>query len=95
MFGEWDPEGSEVRALAALRAARAQALTLEIGCGEGRLLSRIFELSPRAIGVDPSLQPLALGGRKKSLRGRLVAADAARLPFADGRFDEVILGWSL
>jgi ubiquinone/menaquinone biosynthesis C-methylase UbiE len=94
-MGEWDPEGSEVRALSAVMAPGGQALTLEIGCGEGRLLSRLCELRPRAIGVDPSLPLLAQGGGKRSIRGRLVAADATRLPFADGPFDEVIFGWSL
>ena len=93
-MGDWDPEGNEVRALSALLAAGEQALTLEIGCGSGRLLSRLCELRPRAIGVDPSLPLLAEGGRKESIRGRLVAADATLLPFRDGHFDEVVFGWS-
>jgi ubiquinone/menaquinone biosynthesis C-methylase UbiE len=93
-MGDWDPEGNEVRTLSGLLAAGGQALTLEVGCGSGRLLTRMCELRPRTIGVDPSLELLAEGGRKESLRGRLVAADATRLPFADGHFDEVVFGWS-
>ena len=95
MIGDWDPESNEVRALSDLLAAGEQALTLEVGCGSGRLLSRMCELRPRTIGVDPSLQLLAEGGRKESIRGRLVAADATRLPFRNDHFDEVIFGWSL
>ena len=74
---------------------RGQAITLEIGCGDGRLLSRLRERGERAIGIDPSPAAIARGAARGSVRGRLVVADAMALPFADGAFDQVILGWSL
>jgi SAM-dependent methyltransferase len=93
--GDWDPEWNEIRALQALMVGRAQAITLEIGCGDGRLLSRLGERGERAIGVDASLPAIARGAAQSSARGRLVVADALTLPFADGAFDQAILGWSL
>ncbi len=93
--GDWDPEWNEIRALQALMICRAQAITHEIGCGDGRLLSRLRERGERAIGIDPSLPAIARGAARSSVRGCLVVADALALPFADGAFDQAILGWSL
>ena len=91
--GDWDPECNEIRALEALMIGRA--ITLEIGCGDGRLLSRLRERGERAIGIDPSLAVIARGAARSSARGRFVVADALALPFADDAFDQAILGWSL
>ena len=74
---------------------RAQAVTLEIGCGDGRLLSRLRKRGERVIGIDPSLPAVARGAVQSSVRGRFVVADALSLPFANGAFDQAILGWSL
>jgi SAM-dependent methyltransferase len=74
---------------------KAHALTLEIGCGDGRLLGRLRQRGERVIGVEPGLEAIARGGGNASIHGRLVAADALQLPFADGTFDQAIFGWSL
>jgi SAM-dependent methyltransferase len=63
-----------------------QRATLEIGCGEGRVTRDLVARGHRVTGVDaaPSLLKAAC---ELDARSDYVLADAARLPFATGRFD--------
>jgi SAM-dependent methyltransferase len=70
-------------------------LTLDVGCGEGRLARDLAALGHRVVALDlaPSLVRLAAeaGG---GLLG-VVRADAARLPVPDGAVDLVVAFMSL
>jgi len=66
------------------------ARVLEIGCGNGNGLCILREQfgAAQTCGVD--LDPRQLRrARRRSAGSTLIAADAARLPFADGSFDAV------
>lgn len=62
---------------------------LDVACGTGALLEAVRERWPGAagVGVDLSLEMLAIARRRLPPAVALVAADAGRLPFADGAFD--------
>jgi ubiquinone/menaquinone biosynthesis C-methylase UbiE len=65
---------------------------LELGCGYGRIISGLAVRARTVVGVDTSLDNLALA--TKELAGLrhclLVGMDAALLGFRDGRFDWVV-----
>jgi malonyl-CoA O-methyltransferase len=78
----WDATPSpivalEQRALGPWIDALAARRVVDVGCGTGRWTGRLD-----AIGVDLSPAMLAVAARKAGLRGRLAAADAARLPLS-------------
>jgi SAM-dependent methyltransferase len=58
-------------------------LTLDIGCGEGRVSRDLRELGHRVVGVDQSPSMIA-AAREADPEGEYVEADAAALPFEDG-----------
>jgi SAM-dependent methyltransferase len=61
-------------------------LTLDLGCGEGRLTRDLAALGHRVIGVD--LSPAMLtAAREADPTGEYVEADVARLPFDDDAAD--------
>lgn len=62
---------------------------LEVACGAGLGLSLIASRARTATGVDLSTRNLAVAARE--VPGRLIAADAAALPFADASFDVIAL----
>ena len=63
--------------------------TLELGCGEGRVVRDLTTRGHRVVGLDSS--PTLLGyAREADPSGRYVLADAARVPFADDAFDLVV-----
>ena len=63
--------------------------TLELGCGEGRVVRDLTRRGHRVVGLDAS--PTLLGhARGADPAGRYVLADAARVPFADEAFDLVV-----
>jgi SAM-dependent methyltransferase len=67
----------------------AGRLTLELGCGEGRVVRDLTTRGHRVVGLDSS--PTLLGhAREADPSGRYVLADAARVPFADDAFDLVV-----
>lgn len=75
--------------------ACAPARVLDMATGSGDLAAAIAKACPQAeiIGGDFCLPMLA----EAKLRGvpRLIAADGMRLPFADGVFDVVTIGFGL
>jgi SAM-dependent methyltransferase len=67
---------------------------LEVGIGTAAVALPLSELTCRAVvGIDLSLPMLERGAER--LPGRVAQADAYRLPFADGPFEEVVLAWVL
>lgn len=61
----------------------------DVGCGTGELLHRLLEREPsvRGIGLDLSIEMLAVARKKIGATAALVTADAARLPLATGSLD--------
>ena len=62
---------------------------LDIGCGEGRVLSELPAVAER-VGVDTD-EDLIEAARRADPRARYLAISGGRLPFDDGHFDAVIL----
>ena len=69
-------------------------LTLDVGCGEGRVSRDLRELGHRVVGVDLSAT-MVEAARDADPAGEYVVADAASLPFPDGHADVVISFMSL
>jgi SAM-dependent methyltransferase len=63
--------------------------TLEVGCGEGRVVRDLAARGHRVTGVDASPTLLGLAAEADPDR-EFVLADAAALPFDDGAFDLVV-----
>lgn len=64
---------------------------LEVGIGTGRIAVPLASRVARYAGADLSAAMLGkLAAKRVGLPIDLVRADAARLPFADGRFDAVV-----
>lgn len=64
-------------------------LTLDVGCGEGRVTRDLQALGYRVVGVDASASMIA-AAREADPGGEYVEADAAALPFEDGSADLVV-----
>jgi ubiquinone/menaquinone biosynthesis C-methylase UbiE len=69
-------------------------LTVDIGCGEGRLTRDLAALGHRIVGVDAS-RTLIEAARAESPELEFVEADAASLPLEDGVADLAIAFMSL
>ncbi|HEX9286204.1 MAG TPA: bifunctional demethylmenaquinone methyltransferase/2-methoxy-6-polyprenyl-1,4-benzoquinol methylase UbiE [Thermoanaerobaculia bacterium] len=96
MHRKWKREG--VR-LAIDGLARRPARVLDLCCGTGDMsfLAETMGAS-RVIGADFTLPMLAVArsrARKVTSRAAFAAADALRLPFRDGVFDAVTVGYGL
>jgi SAM-dependent methyltransferase len=64
-------------------------LTLEVGCGEGRVARDLAARGHRVVALDAS-PTLAASAAAADPAGRYLVADAAALPFPDERFDLVV-----
>lgn len=64
-------------------------LTLEIGCGEGRVARDLARLGHRVVAVDSS-RTLLRYAKEADASGEYLLADAAALPFAGGAFHLVV-----
>ncbi|MBL0212199.1 MAG: class I SAM-dependent methyltransferase [Holophagaceae bacterium] len=92
-----DPGGLVARRLRSL-APMANRRVLELGCGTGRYLRELAPCAQLYLGVEPSLNMLALArpaafgipGRPLLLRGR-----GESLPFKTGTFGMVFAAWVL
>jgi SAM-dependent methyltransferase len=73
---------------------RPGRLTVDIGCGEGRLTRHLKELGHRIVGVDSSPSMVAAARESDPLMD-VRLTDAAALPFADGSADLAIAFMSL
>jgi SAM-dependent methyltransferase len=65
------------------------ALTLDLGCGEGRGSRDLVARGHRVVGIDASAT-LVRYARDADRRGRYLLGDGAALPFPDGSFDLVV-----
>jgi len=84
------------RALA-LANLRPGVVVVDVGCGRGEALLHVARRGGHGIGVDFSVEGLALARRTLALAGQelpaahLVAGDAGHLPVGDGCADRVLL----
>jgi SAM-dependent methyltransferase len=69
-------------------------LTVDLGCGEGRLLRDLAALGHHVVGVD-SAPTMARAAAQAPGSARVVVADAARLPLGTGTADLVVAFMSL
>lgn len=77
----------------------AERRVLDLGCGDGRLALGIASLASSVAGLDPDPASIASAkdaARRQGARNvRFAVGAAQRLPYGDGRFDVVILSWTL
>jgi SAM-dependent methyltransferase len=66
---------------------------LDVGAGWGRMAALYAELGLEAMYVEPS--GLGAGLIQRSQPGRVTRSTGEALPFADGLFDAVLIGWVL
>jgi ubiquinone/menaquinone biosynthesis C-methylase UbiE len=64
---------------------------LDVGCGTGAQLNESSRLGVETVGVDTSISMLMAAQAKCGGSASFALADGGRLPFADGRFDLVII----
>ena len=69
----------------------SSSLVLELGCGYGRVLEQLSRLQAMLVGIDTSLQNLAMARSYIAGHGNvtLLLMDAVRLGFPSGLFDVV------
>lgn len=95
MHRKWKRETVRV----ALEGLRASPRLLDLCCGTGDMCFDAAELGAGSIvGADFTLPMLSVARRRaRSIARRpdLVAADALRLPFRDGAFDAITIGYGL
>jgi malonyl-CoA O-methyltransferase len=60
---------------------------VDVGCGTGRWLSLAREAGADVLGFDLTREMLTRAAAKPALKGKLVCADAQRLPIADATAD--------
>jgi SAM-dependent methyltransferase len=72
-----------------------QGLTLDVGCGEGRVSRDLSRLGHRVVGVDASPAMAASAASHPEGGALVVVGDAAALPVADGVADCVVAFMSL
>jgi len=96
-----DPEGEELRALAAFVEASSGLQVLEVGCGDGRLTRRYAAQVARVTAIDPDGDDILHAQDKlpAELRDRVefqaVGIEEYRLSSGAPSFDLVLLAWSL
>jgi ubiquinone/menaquinone biosynthesis C-methylase UbiE len=66
----------------------AHGLTLEIGCGEGRVARQLASRAHNVVAVDSS--PTLAVAREADAQSAYLVADATALPFADATFQTVV-----
>ena len=93
-----DPEGAELETLERFVSLGWDRL-LDVGCGDGRLTTRLAKSAKETIGIDPVAADVERGWRTipPGLRPRMTLAVGAgeHLPFSYGAFEMVFFSWSL
>src|SRR5262245_27671500 len=83
----------------ALSGVSRQARVLDLCCGSGDLCFLAEELGARSVvGVDFTLPMLEVARRRRragNRTSRFIEADALKLPFPDGAFDVLTIGYGL
>ena len=69
-------------------------LTLDVGCGEGRVTRDLQDLGHRIVGLDAS-ETMIAAAREADPSGEYLVANAAELPFPDGHADLAVAFMSL
>lgn len=69
-------------------------LTLDVGCGEGRVTRDLKDRGHRAVGLDAS-ETMIAAAREADSSGDYLLANAAELPFPDGHADLAVAFMSL
>jgi SAM-dependent methyltransferase len=70
-------------------------LTIDIGCGEGRVSRDLAALGHRVVGLDGSMAMARAAAQHPGSDGPVVIGDAARLPFRDECADLAVAFMSL
>jgi molybdopterin-guanine dinucleotide biosynthesis protein A/SAM-dependent methyltransferase len=81
-------------ALLGLLPGEPGRLTLDVGCGEGRLARELQGVGHRVLGIEPSPR-LAAAAREADPPTQVLVADAASLPLDDGVVDLAVSTMSL
>lgn len=82
--------------LVALARPRPGERALDLACGTGDIAYRLAARGTSVIGLDVTHRMLQLASRKPSLaRAAFTAGDIMALPFGDGGFDLVTVGYGL
>ncbi|UCH11378.1 MAG: class I SAM-dependent methyltransferase [Fidelibacterota bacterium] len=63
---------------------------LELGCGYGRVLERLTAKADQVVGIDTSVESIALARQQLGHSCLLSVMDAVALGFSTGRFDVVL-----
>jgi demethylmenaquinone methyltransferase/2-methoxy-6-polyprenyl-1,4-benzoquinol methylase len=82
------------RRLVRLAAPQPRERALDVCCGTGDIAASIARCGAHVCGVDFSAEMLAIAQRKMP-QSFWVQADALQLPFTDGSFDIVTVGYGL
>ncbi|HZC70435.1 MAG TPA: class I SAM-dependent methyltransferase [Jatrophihabitans sp.] len=94
----WHPQLIQRAADVALAAMPIPLRVLDVGCGDGHLLSELILRVPHAdsyVGVDPLPDVISAADRAAEPRLCLVRAAAEALPFASASFDLVVATMSM
>jgi ubiquinone/menaquinone biosynthesis C-methylase UbiE len=70
-------------------------VVVDIGCGTGHDLDLIVSRGGKAVGFDTTPEMLRQAAKRKSIRTRLVQADARNLPLQEGSADLVVCSFVL
>jgi demethylmenaquinone methyltransferase/2-methoxy-6-polyprenyl-1,4-benzoquinol methylase len=86
------------RRLLRMSMAGTGQAALDVCCGTGDIAFGLAQRGPRVFGIDFNL-PMLMRARERSAgvssAPELIRADAQRLPFGDGTFDIVTVGYGL
>jgi demethylmenaquinone methyltransferase / 2-methoxy-6-polyprenyl-1,4-benzoquinol methylase len=95
MHRKWKQEAVQI----ALEGRKPSPRLLDLCCGTGDMCFYASEIGAgRIVGADFTLPMLAVAKRRARSEGpgaRFAAADALRLPFPDGTFDAITVGYGL
>lgn len=88
----------ELDAILALAGIKPGERVVDVGCGTGIYTVELVQRGAHVIGVDPSMEMLAITReklRQAGLTGHLVCGSAEALPFRSGKFDLALAVTSL